>query len=192
MVGLQFTTMEKNQRLYRIWNGMKQRCNNPRHPAARWYHNKGIRVCDQWENSFGAFQDWALSNGYFAEGSIDRIDPSRGYSPDNCRWITIDENRRRANPKGVKKARYRIVFRPQNTEERIVNLLNMISEAKGKEYTEGLVDGINMMTPRAETREQLLEAINFFANRLPDDQLKMVKGFCRGLYLAPRKTTEEG
>lgn len=24
--------------------------------------------------------------------SIDRIDPMKGYSPDNCRWITVSEN----------------------------------------------------------------------------------------------------
>jgi hypothetical protein len=74
---------------------MKQRCNNPKHTAAKWYHDKGIRVCDEWEKSFEAFQIWAMENGYFDKGSIDRIDPNKGYDPTNCRWITLSENRRR-------------------------------------------------------------------------------------------------
>ena len=36
-----------NKRLYNIWSCMKQRCNNPKHTAARWYHDKGIKVCEK-------------------------------------------------------------------------------------------------------------------------------------------------
>lgn len=87
---------EKNKRLFNIWSCMKQRCNNPNHTAARWYHEKGIRVCKEWENDFYSFQTWAYSNGYFDDASIDRINPNGNYSPDNCRWITLTENRKRA------------------------------------------------------------------------------------------------
>ena len=97
--------MERNKRLYNIWACMKQRCNNPNHTAAPWYHDKGIRVCEQWETDFNCFQKWAFENGYFEGGSIDRIDPLKGYNPENCRWITLDENRRRANRKGKKSER---------------------------------------------------------------------------------------
>lgn len=99
--------MKRNKRLYNIWACMKQRCNNPNNPAAPWYHDKGIRVCEQWDKDFEDFQMWAMENGYFEGGSIDRIDPEKGYSPENCRWITLDENRKRAHPKGAKKGERR-------------------------------------------------------------------------------------
>lgn len=60
--------------LYNIWACMKQRCNNPKHTAAAWYHDKGIRVCEEWSDNFHAFQTWALANGYADDLTIDRID----------------------------------------------------------------------------------------------------------------------
>lgn len=93
-------------RLFRIWEHMKERCANPRGDHARWYHDRGIRVCDEWEHDFSAFRDWAAANGYHEQPeetplrerlSIDRIDPSAGYSPENCQWITVSENSNRRN-----------------------------------------------------------------------------------------------
>jgi hypothetical protein len=87
------------KRLYRIYSGMKQRCNNPANPSAKYYHFKGIRVCPQWERSFDSFFQWAIGNGYKDNLTIDRVDPRRGYEPSNCRWITREENSRRAHIK---------------------------------------------------------------------------------------------
>lgn len=81
-----------DRRLYNIWSCMRQRCNNPNHTAARWYHDRGIRVCDAWNNDFQAFQTWALNNGYREDLTIDRIDPDGWYTPDNCRWVSRSEN----------------------------------------------------------------------------------------------------
>lgn len=89
--------LEKDKRLHNIWSCMRQRCNNPNHTAARWYHDKGIRVCPEWEHDFFAFQSWALEHGYENPLTIDRIDSDKGYSPDNCRWITRSENCAMAN-----------------------------------------------------------------------------------------------
>lgn len=85
-----------NKRLYNIWSCMRQRCNNPRHTAARWYHNRGVRVCPEWESSFKVFESWALIHGYSDELTIDRIDPDGNYAPENCRWIPKSENAKRA------------------------------------------------------------------------------------------------
>ena len=82
---------ENKKRLYKIWNSMKKRCLNPNDQAYEYYGGRGIIVCDEWKNSYEAFRDWALVNGYKNNLSIDRINNSKGYSPDNCRWATMKE-----------------------------------------------------------------------------------------------------
>lgn len=103
--------MKKNKRLYNIWACMKQRCNNPKHTAAIWYHDKGIRVCDDWL-SYKNFEKWSMENGYSDDLSIDRIDPDGNYEPQNCRWISIKENRLRAiggnQKRTIKRNRYQL------------------------------------------------------------------------------------
>lgn len=83
------------ERLYKIWVGMRQRCNNPCNKAFKYYGRKGVRVCKEWED-YNSFKTWALENGYnadacFGECTIDRINPFGNYEPKNCRWITLTE-----------------------------------------------------------------------------------------------------
>lgn len=87
-----------NTRLYRIWNGMKNRCYLKTHHAYSYYGAIGITVCDEWKDSFESFYNWAISNGYSENLTIDRINNSNGYYPGNCKWVTMEEqvNNRRS------------------------------------------------------------------------------------------------
>ena len=80
--------------LYRVWCHMKERCDNPNNKRFKHYGARGIKVCDEWQHSYKAFEEWALSNGYKPGLSIDRINNDKGYSPWNCRWSTYTEQNR--------------------------------------------------------------------------------------------------
>ena len=70
---------------------MKSRCNNPNASKYHLYGGKGIKVCNEWSQSFIAFHNWAIENGYTDELTLDRIDGNKDYEPSNCRWATYKE-----------------------------------------------------------------------------------------------------
>ena len=86
---------EIKTRLYKVWNTMKQRCNDPNGKEYHRYGGRGIRVCDEWL-TYTNFRDWAMENGYdknaaYGKCTLDRIDNDGNYEPSNCRWISLAE-----------------------------------------------------------------------------------------------------
>jgi hypothetical protein len=77
-------------RTYTIWIGMRARCRNKKSIRYKSYGGRGISVCDRWVNSF---ENFLLDMGEAPDGcQLDRIDNDSGYSQDNCRWVTVQEN----------------------------------------------------------------------------------------------------
>lgn len=88
-----------NSRIFKIFQGMKQRCYNPNTYKYKIYGGRGISICDEWLNNFKSFYNWSIENGYRNNFSIDRIDVNGNYEPSNCRWVDnkAQSNNRRNN-----------------------------------------------------------------------------------------------
>jgi len=82
---------QSKTRLYGIYKGMKQRCNNKNTPAYKYYGGKGVSICPDWLNDFLKFKEWSINNGYLAKKSIDRRNPNGNYCPENCRWVDLEK-----------------------------------------------------------------------------------------------------
>lgn len=95
-----------NTGAYKSWVKMRERCNKEYSKEYKNYGERGIKVCERWDDNFQNFYDDMGDRP--AGHSLDRVDNSRGYSPDNCRWATQTQQGRnkyglqRNNKTGVK------------------------------------------------------------------------------------------
>jgi hypothetical protein len=94
----------RKHKLYIVWNGMRQRCYNPKNKAYKNYGGRGISVAPEWLE-FQPFYDWAVSNGWELGLELDRFPDINGnYEPSNCRFAT--EEQQQNNKRNCKKYLY--------------------------------------------------------------------------------------
>lgn len=98
-----------HSRLYGVWCNMKNRCYNENLRSYKNYGMNGVTVCAEWLHDFSAFSKWAYANGYdpdadYGKCTLDRIDVTGNYCPENCRWAdakTQANNRRNNRAKQI-------------------------------------------------------------------------------------------
>ena len=85
-------------RVYNVWSHMKRRCSEQTSREYKNYGGRGITVCKEWKNP-QKFIEWALSNGYKENLTIERINVDGNYCPENCEFIpkSMQSKNRRYN-----------------------------------------------------------------------------------------------
>lgn len=83
---------ESHTRLHNIWCGINKRC-DPTHANMRNYSKNNISMCEEWRD-YTKFAEWARTNGYQEDLSIERINVMGDYCPDNCTWISMEKQAR--------------------------------------------------------------------------------------------------
>jgi hypothetical protein len=79
-------------KVFAIWLAMLDRCRNPNNKSYKNYGGRGIGYSKEWEDFTVFLRD--MGDRPSPKHHLDRIDNNKGYSKENCRWVTHGENQR--------------------------------------------------------------------------------------------------
>lgn len=154
--------IKDRKRLYNIWKTMGYRCNNQNFPSYSNYGARGIKVCQEWQglSGFHNFRDWSLDNGYAENLTLDRIDNSEGYSPDNCRWATNEaqNSNKRTNVYLEYKGR-------KNTITQWTRILGVSKNALRYRINKGLSDEDVLLGTKEEKRKENMAILQKYLDK---------------------------
>lgn len=78
---------------YIIWRNMKERCYNEKNTGYKNYGARGIKMCQEWENSFLSFYK-DMGDRPSKKHSIERLDGDADYTKENCVWALPQQQAR--------------------------------------------------------------------------------------------------
>ena len=111
-----------NTKIYKTWQGMRNRCFKAYHKNFKDYGGRGITVCDEWNNDFQIFFDYVSQLPHFGEEgySLDRINNDGNYEPNNVKWSTQKEQANNRRKRTKKEVEHQIKFNDEKTFNEIV------------------------------------------------------------------------
>lgn len=112
--------------LYKVWNGMLQRCENIKNNSYSRYGGRGIKVCEGWHIP-EVFIQWGLNNGWEKGLTVERKDNDGNYCPENCVFATRETQNR--NTSKVNRVQFNDTYLSTNQVADIVGVASCTAAA---------------------------------------------------------------
>lgn len=135
---------------------MYARCYRPSHEAYLRYSKLEKAICDEWKNDYIVFLQWSLENGYSDKLQIDRIDNLKGYSPENCRWVTTkiqQSNKQNSLPPMLAFGEYKTPIEWAEDERCVVSRIRLVKRINSGISLEDAITKLKLVRRRNQLSE---------------------------------------